>query len=368
MANTIDTDTLRTWLDTGKPVTVLDIRGDDDRAQWSIPGSLHANAYDALRAGGPGVLADIALPSDRPVVTVCNAGRVSQAAADVLASRGFDAASLAGGMKAWSLAWNTADVPLAGTHARVIQVRRTGKGCLSYLVGSHGEAAVIDPSVSTSVYTDVAKREGWRIKSVLETHVHADHLSRARELARVTGAALLLPPQERTTFQAAFLPDGGQVRIGEALLAAMHTPGHTNESTSFILDGAAVFTGDTLFTRGVGRPDLHANIDEARQRAHTLFRSLERLRSLAPATVVLPAHASEPVAFDGRAVASPLDDVSRWLADWLRSEEAFVARVTSNLPPDPPNFARIVAMNEAGEDAGEQATELEAGANRCAVT
>ena len=96
---------------------MLDIRTDEDRAQWAIPGSVHVNAYEALRAGQPGALASD-VPADRPVVTVCNAGRVSQTAAEILANRGFDARSLAGGMKAWSLAWNTADVPLADARSK----------------------------------------------------------------------------------------------------------------------------------------------------------------------------------------------------------------------------------------------------------
>jgi len=130
MTKQIEAETLREWLDTQRPVTVLDIRTDEDRAQWAIPGSVHLNTYDALRAGQPGALADAALPRDRPVVTVCNAGRVSQTAAEMLAARGFDASSLAGGMKAWSLAWNAAEVPLPDQSCRVIQVRRTGRaGC-----------------------------------------------------------------------------------------------------------------------------------------------------------------------------------------------------------------------------------------------
>jgi len=108
MARQIDAETLREWLNAHQPVTVLDIRTDEDRAQWAIPGSVHLNAYDALRAGQPGALVDATFPPDRPVVTVCSAGRVSQTAADVLAERGFDAWSLTGGMKAWSLAWNAA--------------------------------------------------------------------------------------------------------------------------------------------------------------------------------------------------------------------------------------------------------------------
>jgi glyoxylase-like metal-dependent hydrolase (beta-lactamase superfamily II) len=367
MAKQVETQTLRDWLDIQQPVTVLDIRTDEDRAQWAIPGSMHVNAYDALRNGQPGALADLAIPTDRPVVTVCNAGKVSQTAANVLASRGFDARSLTGGMKAWSLAWNLADVPLADPSVRVVQVRRTGKGCLSYVVGSQGDAAVIDPSVTPEVYVEIARRRGWSIRYVLETHLHADHLSRARELAQVTGAVLMLPPQDRARFAFTSIADCQHVRLGDATLRAVHTPGHTNESTSYALNNAAVFTGDTLFTNGVGRPDLHANADESGGRARSLFASLERLRALSPDVVVLPAHASEPIAFDGQPVAARMADVTQWLANWLTSESAFVERVTSNLPPAPPNFARIVEHNESGDFPKGDPTELEAGANRCAV-
>ena len=134
-----------------------------------------------------------------------------------------------------------------------------------------------------------------------------------------------------------------------------------------MLSDAAIFTGDTLFTNGVGPPDLHADPEAARQRPRELFASFSRLRALHPHIMVLPTHASEPIAFDGRAVAAPLAGVTTWLSGWLASELAFVERVTSNLPPTPPNFVRIVDLNEAGEFPTGDATDLEAGANRCAV-
>jgi glyoxylase-like metal-dependent hydrolase (beta-lactamase superfamily II) len=367
MTKQIDAETLREWLESQQPVTVLDIRTNEDRAQWAIPGSVHVNAYEALREGRPGALTNAAFQPDRPLVTVCNAGRVSETAAEILADRGFDARTLAGGMKAWSLAWNLADIPLSDPSVHVIQVRRTGKGCLSYVVGSGGEAAVIDPSVSSEVYVTIAKKRGWSVRYVFETHVHADHLSRARELAKQTGATLLLPPQQRVRFPFQTIADGDCISLGGASIIAMHTPGHTNESTSYVLNQAAVFTGDTLFTNGVGRPDLHADPEAARQRARALFLSLTQLQQLRPEIIVLPAHASEPIAFDGQPVAARLDDVTTWLSGWMASESAFVERVTSNLPATPPNFVRIVDLNEAGEFPTGDPTELEAGANRCAV-
>src|SRR6266511_1402748 len=120
MTKQIEAETLREWLEVQRPVTVLDIRTDEDRAQWAIPGSVHVNAYEALRAGQPGALTDTAFPADRPVVTVCNAGHISQTAAQILRERGFDARSLAGGMRAWSLAWNAADVPLSDASVHMI--------------------------------------------------------------------------------------------------------------------------------------------------------------------------------------------------------------------------------------------------------
>ena len=367
MTRALDVETLRTWLDQQRPVTIVDIRNAEARAEWSIPGSRHVDAPDVLRTGDPGPLATVDLPVDRPVVTVCNLGRTSQAAADVLDRRGFDAWTLTGGMQAWSLAWNVADVPIASTAARVLQVRRTGKGCLSYLVGSHGEAAVVDPSVEADVYLDLAARAGWRIRHVVDTHVHADHLTRAGALVARTGATPWLADTDRVHYAHERLTDGQRLTIGGATLTAMRTPGHTPESTTILLDGqVAAFTGDTLFTSSVGRPDLKADAAGARERARRLFGSLRALAALPSETVILPGHTGEPIAFDGVPIASRLGDVLGWLRDWLSSEEAFVDRVVAHLPDTPPNYARIVALNEAGETAANP-VELEGGANRCAI-
>ncbi len=152
MNTRVDVDTLRRWFDEGRPVTVLDVREDQDYAEWSIPGSVHVNAMQALKDHRPDALPPMDFPPGAVVVAVCPKGRTSEIAAEQLRGRGVPAVSLAGGMQAWTLAWNTAEVALARSAAAVIQVRRTGKGCLSYLVASGGQAAVIDASLAPDLY------------------------------------------------------------------------------------------------------------------------------------------------------------------------------------------------------------------------
>jgi glyoxylase-like metal-dependent hydrolase (beta-lactamase superfamily II) len=362
----VETETLRKWLEEGRPVTVLDIRAPADREQWSIPGSIHVDAYEPLKVGEADALSGVDLPKDRPVVTICNAGKVSQVAAEQLRKRGINAFPLAGGMKAWSLAWNTAELVLGNT--TVVQVRRTGKGCLSYLIGSGSEATVIDASLDPAVYLWLADQHGWSIRYVLDTHVHADHLSRSRALAEAAGAKLLLPAQKRVRFAFTPIEDAQVIAFGDARMRAMSTPGHTMESTCYDLNGQALFTGDTLFISGVGRPDLHASADESRERAGILYRSLKRLMEFPPDTVVLPGHTSQPVAFDRKPICEQLGQIASRIASWLDNEADFVRTILERIPPTPPNFPRIVELNEAGVLPEGDPTDLEAGANRCAVS
>lgn len=367
MTDTIDTETLRKMLEANDPITVLDVRPADERAEWAIPGSRHVDAYEALKSGNLDALAGVNLPSDRPVVTVCGAGKTSLVAAEQLQERGVEAVSLAGGMRAWSLAWNTAAVSLSNSPARVLQVRRTGKGCLSYLIGANSSAAVIDPALDPDVYLDLARERGWTITDVLDTHVHADHVSRSRLLAERADATLHLPAQERVAYEYSPIHGGDVLEIGEARLEALHTPGHTLESTSYLLGRQALFTGDTLFLSGVGRPDLEAGADAARERAHLLYGSLQRIEALPAETLILPGHTSEPVPFDGEPVAAPLGEVREQTALLAVPKNEFIDTLLARIPPTPPNHERIVDLNEAGRMPDGDLIDLEAGANRCAI-
>jgi rhodanese-related sulfurtransferase len=120
--------TLRAMVERGERVTVVDVRKGEDHADWSITGSVHYDAYDALNAGDERAMEGLELPDGAPVVTVCGRGRSSAVAARQLRRQGYEALSLEGGMGAWSLAWNTAEVPLSEARAEVVQMRRTGKG------------------------------------------------------------------------------------------------------------------------------------------------------------------------------------------------------------------------------------------------
>jgi len=364
----IDVETLRAWLEEGRPVMILDVRPAEQRAEWAIPGSAHIDVYRALNEHDPHALDVVEVADHTPVVTVCAAGRTSQLAAAQLAARGIPALSLEGGMKAWSLAWNIAEVPLEDASTRVIQVRRTGKGCLSYLIGAGEEAFVIDASLDPQVYLDLARGQGWQITSVFDTHIHADHLSRSRQLAERSGAMLFLPEQERVSFPATRMRDGDMLATPQLRLTALRTPGHTPESTCYLLNNTLLLTGDTLFPSGVGRPDLHAGVQEARKRSALLYRSLRKLLALPPETLVLPGHASQPVPFDGVPIGARLAEIGERVELLHVRRTVFVETLVQRLPPTPPNYERITRLNEVGLFPDHDVTELEAGANRCAIS
>ncbi len=182
---------LQKWLKEDKEVCILDVRPEEERREWYIPESDHADIYNELKSGDTNPFKGIDLPDDRPVVTVCGAGKTSLTAAEKLRERDIEAYSLEGGMKAWNFAWDSAEMKL-DDDLTLLQVRRLAKGCLSYMIGSGNEAVVIDASLDPEVYMQLAGERGWTITRVMDTHLHADYVSRTRELAEATGADHLL--------------------------------------------------------------------------------------------------------------------------------------------------------------------------------
>lgn len=344
----------------GERLTVVDIRDMEDRV-WSIPGSVHVPAYEDVVAGRLGALADVR--PEGAVVTVCWAGKTSRLAADELARRGVDAVSLAGGMRAWSTAWDVAPVPVAGP-TEVLQVRRAGKGCFSYVVANAGEAVVVDAALDPAVFETLLAARGWRLTAVLDTHVHADHVSRGPALAARTGVPYVLPENRRAKVAHRAVRDGDHVRVGGDRLDVLAVPGHTDESVAYVLRGRAAFTGDTLFPSTVGRPDLGTSPARARERARALHASLPRILALGDGVLVLAAHAVGDARPGTPAESGTVASARAALA--LPDEATFVERLVARLPPPPPHFEEIVALNVEGALPPDP-VELEAGGNRCAA-
>lgn len=145
-----------------------------------------------------------------------------------------------------------------------MRIEQIYTGCLAeaaYYIESNGEAAIIDPLRDTAPYIEKAARDGAKIKYILETHFHADFVSGHLDLARKTGAAIVYGPTASPAFPAHIATDGEELKLGNVRIKVLHTPGHTLESSTFLLlneegQEKAIFTGDTLFIGDVGRPDL----------------------------------------------------------------------------------------------------------------
>jgi len=367
MDKIITTDQLRKKLVQHEPVFILDVRPTEQRQEWHIAGSQHLDAYKRLNAGDNTVLDEIELPEDTTVVTVCAAGRISMIASDVLRTKGFNAVSLEGGMKAWNYAWNTAELQFQNG-PKIIQVRRVAKGCLSYVVGSGSDAIVIDASLDPQIYLGMAAENGWRIKYVTDTHIHADYVSRTRELSKASGAKHVLLDRTKVNYEFTPISAGSSLSVGEATFEFIHTPGHTLESASLKINDLALLTGDTLFIDSVGRPDLKADPDLVIQKSKSLYRSLKGLLTMNPSIFVLPAHTSKAILFDAKIIGAPLSNVRNNVSLLGASEEEFVSFTSSRVPPPPPNYQTIASLNKEGSYEGHTLADLEAGANRCAIS
>jgi len=235
-------------------------------------------------------------------------------------------------------------------------------GCLaqaSYLIGSDGEAAIVDPRRDVDVYIEAAKSKGLRIRHVIETHLHADFVSGHRELAERTGAKIYFGAKAGAKFSHVPVKDGDEIRVGRVRLKFLETPGHTPESVSVVVTDEekspapeAVLTGDTLFIGDVGRPDLLGSKASPDELASKLYDSLhEKLLKLPDATKVYPAHGAGSLC--GRNISSERSSTigeQRKFNYALRPmpREEFVRLVTTDLPEAPAYFSRDAALNREG--------------------
>jgi glyoxylase-like metal-dependent hydrolase (beta-lactamase superfamily II)/rhodanese-related sulfurtransferase len=361
----------------GDRVTVLDLRDRDEVETWRIEGESvavrQAPMLEFVAAEAKGTIEDLASELDlsEPVVVVCGEGEASDHVAGLLHEAGIEARNLAGGMEAWADLYPAAGIE-AGD-ATIVQYHRPSSGCLSYLIASGDEAAVVDPlRAFVDRYVEDAAERGVSIAAAVDTHVHADHVSGIRDLAAETGARTVVPagaPDRGLAFEAETIADGGTITVGEAAIEARHAPGHTSEMTALSVDGV-LLAGDSLFLESVARPDLERGSEGARDLAEQLHDTLGDLRSLPEDTLLAPGHVAPGAAprEDG-AHAGRLGDLRERLDLLGLDRGAFVERVLADLPPRPANHERIIATNLGHETLGAaEAFELELGPNNCAVS
>src|SRR5215813_4335688 len=234
-------------------------------------------------------------------------------------------------------------------------------GCLShasYLIGSEGVAAVIDPQRDVGIYIEDAVKQGLRIEHVIETHLHADFVSGHAELALLTGAAIYLGAQAGAKFPHVPVRDGDEIRFGNCILRFLETPGHTPESISILVTDTerspepfAVLTGDTLFIGDVGRPDLSPN-HTPQQLAGLLYDSLHtKLLPLPDHVEVYPAHGAGSLC--GKQLSSERSStigqqrISNFALQ-AKSRDEFIHLLTDDLPERPSYFAQDAEINRSG--------------------
>jgi glyoxylase-like metal-dependent hydrolase (beta-lactamase superfamily II)/rhodanese-related sulfurtransferase len=362
---TIDTQTLSDWLATDKKVSILDIRPLSERTEWHIPQSIHLNVYENLKAGNRDAFDFLLLDKLLPIVTLCAGGNLSLFATELLSENGYDAYSLEGGMKAWNFAWDTAIIELGDV--KIIQVRRLAKGCLSYIIGAGHKAMVIDASLHPSIYLNLAVQHGYVIEKVADTHIHADYVSRTKELAKATGAAHLMLDLAKVNYNFTPIKNGVELDLGETTIKVIHTPGHTLESTSFLIEDSVLLTGDTLFIDSVGRPDLKANEHETWLKAAMLYDTLHLITALNDNVEILPAHTSKSIEIGQGIISSSLGQIKKSITMLSLEKEMFIETVLSKLPPTPANYLQIAEINRNADASGYSLADLEAGANRCAI-
>lgn len=358
---------------TNEEVFLLDVRKEEDYNDWSIQGRNVRSMnipYQQLENETENIKEQ--LPSYQTIYVVCARGISSQKGVEMLEESGVrNITYVEGGMRAWSEHLEPEKIGDLSDGGDIYQFIRLGKGCLSYMIISNGEATVIDPVRMTDTYKNFAAEKNASIGMVLDTHLHADHISGGKTLADQTEATYYFPPKddEGLTFDYHSLKDGTSLAVGNSIeISAFYSPGHTIGSMSLIADNQYLMTGDTLFIASIGRPDLAGKagewVDDLRE---TLY---ERYQNVSDDLIVLPAHFGkmEEINDDGT-VQSPLKKLYQ-NNDLLQVDDAerFKHLVTDNLPPQPNSHETIrktnMGQNKPDKD---ERREMEVGPNRCAV-
>jgi len=379
----IDPFDLATRLEAGEPIRVLDVRAPQRLAAGRVD-PVPADRFHNVRGSEFVQLSDpasaIGLDPADPVAVVCGHGNDSRVIAALLGARGYEAWSLRGGVTAWMRMVIPRELAPPTGFDRLVQFDRIGKGALGYLLVAGDEALAIDPPREWAPWGEPASDSGARIVAVADTHVHADYISGAPDMARDLGVPYYLHPADNvwpydeTPGRLEFVPltDGTELSIGGRKVVPYHTPGHTEGSTTFVAGdlqtAAAAFTGDFLFVDSIGRPDLAGRMDAW---VGDLWNSLEGARNAwGPDVRLLPAHyAGARERNADRTVDRTFGEARATNATLQIEDEAeFRTWVESHVSKPPEAYPHIKAINVGlASVTPQQADVLEAGKNECAV-
>lgn len=373
---------------------ILDVRNEDEFAQWKIEGRVPLHSLNIpyfelldLEDEEEEIATAVAravpqhlkgkLPEGEPVLVVCAKGDTSPHVAEGLRQQGYEAFNLEGGMAAWSDHYEVRPI-VESARLTILQISRPAKGCLSYVVASGGEALVVDPARHTDSYMRLVTEQGWRVQAVIDSHLQADHVSGGAALAQRLDVDYRLHPYDAihpedllpASFPYRYLEDEAAFPLGEVSVRPLHVPGHTLGMVNLLVNSRYLLSGDALFIDSVGRPDLGGR---AKAWAPLLFRSLQRLLALPDETVVLPAHFSSMHEADKqgsyRASLGALRGQNQGLRRAAAGETAFIDYILHSLPEHLPSYDEIRRVNTGLIQVDEtRASELELGKNRCALS
>jgi glyoxylase-like metal-dependent hydrolase (beta-lactamase superfamily II) len=365
-------------IESGAPIRVLDIRAPNALAGGRIdvgsPDQFVNMRGSEVVSLGEGIRS--ALDPEMPLAVVCGRGNSSKQVAAHLNELGYRARSMTGGMTAWADALVPRHLAPPPGFDHLVQFDRIAKGALGYLLAAGGEAWVVDPPRKPQAFFDVARDLGVKVVAVADTHAHADYISGGPAISKRMGIPYYLHPSDAilpydgSPATIAFTPveDGQTLRLGDCEIVVEHTPGHTEGSLCYRMGDDAVLTGDLIFIRSVGRPDLGGKLDEW---TPILWKSVSRsLAAWAPSIRVMPAHyASDAERESDRSVARPLARVREGNEPLqLRSETEFVAWVKKKVGSSPEAYRKIKAINLGLLQVWDmEAQELESGKNECAL-
>jgi glyoxylase-like metal-dependent hydrolase (beta-lactamase superfamily II) len=378
------TDTTGLQLMTAKELTrivlnkeelfILDVRNENDFNDWKIEGEsievINIPYFEMLDGVDPAL---DQIKDGKKVLVVCAKEGSSKFVAEQIIEAGrSNIFYLEGGMKSWSEHLEPVKIGDLTDGGSIYQFVRIGKGCLSYMVLSHGEAAIVDTLRMTDVFENFAKEQQAQITHTMDTHLHADHISGGRALAEKVGATYWLPPKDATevNFSYAKLEEGQTITVGNTKIniQLVYSPGHTIGSTSLIVDDRYLLTGDILFIESIGRPDLAGKAEDwAGDLRNTLY---NRYKELSDDLIVLPAHFSKvsELGENGSVSASLAELYENNPGLNIHDEADFRHKVTNNLPPQPNAYQEIRQTNMGKmKPSDEEQREMEIGPNRCAI-